>query len=52
MNKRLSKIVSLVTAAAVTVFVTSGILQTIVNEIHANAAETEVTYGDVNNDGK
>ena len=38
MNKLLSKIVSVATAAAMTLFVSSGSLQTFVNEIDAHAA--------------
>lgn len=49
-NKLFSKIVSVVTAAAVTVFVSSSSLQTFVNELKVNAAETDVIYGDVNGD--
>lgn len=51
MNKIFSKILSTITAGAVTIFVSSGSLQTVVNEIRANAAENEVIYGDLNNDG-
>ena len=50
MNKLFSKIVSVVTAAAVTVFVSSSSLQTFVNELKVNAAETDIIYGDVNGD--
>jgi hypothetical protein len=52
MNKLFSKIVSAVTAAAMTLFVSSGSLQTFVNEIDAHAAETDVILGDVNNDDR
>lgn len=52
MNKLLSKIVSAVTAAAMTLFVSSGSLQTFVNEIEAHAAETDVILGDVNDDDR
>ena len=52
MNKIFSKILSIITAGAVTIFVSSGSLQTVVTEIRANAAENEVIYGDVNNDRK
>lgn len=47
----LKKILSTLTAVAVTIFVSSGSLQTVVNEIRADAAENEVIYGDINNDG-
>lgn len=50
MNKLLSKIVSAVTAAVMTLFVSSSSLQTFVNEIDAHAAETDVVLGDVNGD--
>ncbi len=52
MNKLLSKIVSAVTATAMTLFVSSGSLQTFVNEIDAHAAETDVILGDVDGDEK
>lgn len=52
MNKLFSKIVSAVTAAAMTLFVSSGSLQTFVNEIDAHAAETDVILGDVNDDDR
>lgn len=52
MNKLFSKIVSAVTAAAMTLFVSSSSMQTIVNEIDAHAAETDVILGDVNNDDR
>ena len=42
MNKLFSKFVSAVTAAAMTLFVSSSSLQTFVNEIDAHAAETDV----------
>ena len=51
MNKIFSKILSTITAGAVTIFVSSGSLQTVVNEIRVDAAENEVIYGDINNDG-
>ena len=51
MNKIFSKILSTITAGAVTIFASSGSLQAVVNEIRANAAENEVIYGDINNDG-
>jgi len=51
MNKIFSKILSTLTAGAVTIFVSSYSLQTVVNDIRANAAENEVIYGDINNDG-
>jgi len=50
MNKLFSKIVSALTAATMTLFVSSGSLQTFVNEIEAHAAETNVILGDVNDD--
>lgn len=50
MSKLFLRLVSAVTAAAVALFVSSGSLQTFVTEIKANAAETEVIYGDVNGD--
>ena len=50
MNKLFSKIVSAVTAAVMTLFVSSSSLQTFVNEIDAHAAETDVILGDVNDD--
>lgn len=50
MNKLFSKIVSALTAATMTLFVSSGGLQTSVNEIKAHAAETDVILGDVNDD--
>ena len=43
------KILSTLTAVAVTIFVSSGSLQTVVNEIRANAAE--IVYGDADNSG-
>ena len=49
MNKIFSKILSTITAGAVTIFVSSGSLQTVVNEIRANAAE--IVYGDADNSG-
>ena len=52
MNKLFSKIVSAVTATAMTLFVSSGSLQTFVNEIDAHAAETDVILGDVNDDDR
>lgn len=52
MNKLFSKIVSAVTAAAMMLFVSSGSLQTFVNEIDAHAAETDVILGDVNDDDR
>lgn len=52
MNKLFSKIVSAVTAAAMTLFVSSSSLQTFVNEIEAHAAETDVILGDVDGDEK
>lgn len=52
MNKLFSKIVSAVTAAAMTLFVSSSSLQTFVNEIDAHAAETDVILGDVNDDDR
>ena len=52
MNKLLSKIVSVATAAAMTLFVSSGSLQTFINEIDAHAAETDIFLGDVNDDDK
>ena len=52
MNKLFPKIVSAVTAAAMTLFVSSSSLQTFVNEIDAHAAETDVILGDVNNDDR
>jgi len=51
MNKIFSKILSTITAGAVTIFASSGSLQAVVNEIRANAAENEMIYGDINNDG-
>ena len=50
-EKMLKKILSTLTAVAVTIFVSSGSLQTVVNEIRVDAAENEVIYGDINNDG-
>lgn len=47
-----SKIVSATTAAVMTLFVSSGSLQTFVNEINAHAAETDVILGDVNDDDR
>ena len=52
MNKLFSKIVSVLTTATMTLFVSSGSLQTFVNEIEVQAAETDVILGDVNNDRK
>lgn len=52
MNKLFSKIVSAVTAAVMTLFVSSNSLQTFVNEIDAHAAETDVILGDVNHDDR
>mgnify|MGYP004607991391 CR=1 FL=1 len=52
MNKLFSKIVFAVTAAAMTLFVSSGSLQTFVNEIDAHAAQTDVILGDVNGDDR
>ncbi len=49
MNKLFSKILSVITAASVTLFVSSSSLKTMVNEIRANAAD-DVVYGDVNGD--
>jgi len=50
MKKFLSKFVSLITAGAVTLFVSSGSLQSFVNESKIFAAENAIIYGDVNND--
>lgn len=50
MNKVFSKIVSAITAAAVSLFVSSGSLQIFMDELEAYAAEEQVTYGDVNGD--
>ncbi len=50
MKKFLSKFVSLITAGAVTLFVSSGSLQSSVNESKVFAAENAIIYGDVNND--
>ncbi|HRU98036.1 MAG TPA: dockerin type I domain-containing protein [Ruminococcus sp.] len=52
MNKLFSKIVSALTAATMTLFASSGSLQTFVNEIEAHAAETDVILGDVNDDDR
>ena len=52
MNKLFSKIVSALTAATMTLFASSGSLQTFVNEIDVHAAETEVILGDVNDDNR
>ena len=52
MDKLFSKIVSALIAATMTLFVSSGSLQTFVNEIEVQAAETDVILGDVNNDRK
>ena len=52
MNKLFSKIVSAVMVVTITLFVSSGSLQTFVNEIDAQAAETDVILGDVNGDEK
>lgn len=52
MNKLLSKIVSAATAITMTLFVSSGSLQTFVNEIETHAAETDVILGDVNGDDR
>ena len=52
MNKLFSKIVSAVTAVAMTLFVSSGNLQAFVNEIDAYATETDVILGDVDGDEK
>ena len=52
MNKLFSKIVSALIAVTMTLFVSSGSLQTFVNEIEVQAAETDVILGDVNNDRK
>lgn len=52
MNKLFSRLFSVVTAVTVALFVTSGSLQTFVTEFKANAAETEVIYGDVNGDDR
>lgn len=52
MNKLFSKIVSALTAATMTLFASSGSLQTFVNEINVHATETEVILGDVNDDDK
>lgn len=50
MNKLFSKLISVVTATAITFFVSSGSMQTFVNELNVNAAETSVILGDVNAD--
>ncbi len=50
MKKFLSKFVSLITAGAVTLFVSSGSLEALVKETQANAIETAIIYGDVNGD--
>lgn len=47
MNKIFSKILSTATAGAVTIFLSSSSLQTITNEIQANAATSNVIYGDI-----
>lgn len=52
MNKLFSKIVSAVTAVAMTLFVSSGSLQAFVNEIDAYTAETDVILGNVDGDEK
>ena len=52
MNKLFSKIVSALTAVTMTLFASSGSLQTFVNEIEAHAAETDVILVDVNNDDR
>lgn len=52
MNKLFSKIVSALTAATMTLFASSGSMQTFVNEIEAHAAETDVILGDVDGDEK
>lgn len=52
MKKSLSKFVSLITAVAVSLFVSSGSLQAFVYETKVYAAETTVIYGDVNNDNQ
>lgn len=50
MNKLFYKIVSVLTAATMTLFASSGSLQIFVNEIETHAAETDVILGDVNDD--
>ena len=50
MKKIFSKFVSLITAGAVSLFVSSGSLQSFVNESKVFAAENAIIYGDVNND--
>ena len=52
MNKLLSKIISVVTAAAMTLFVSSGSLQTFINGIDTHATETDIILGDVNDDDR
>lgn len=52
MNKLFSKIVSALTATTMTLFASSGSLQTFVNEIEAHAAETDEILGDVNDDDR
>lgn len=50
MNKLFSKIVSVLTVTIMTLFASSGSLQTFVNEIETHAAKTDVILGDVNDD--
>ena len=52
MNKLFSKIVSALTATTMTLFASSGSLQTFINEIEAHAAETDEILGDVNDDDR
>ena len=47
MNKIFSKILSTVTAFVVTIFVSSGSLKTVVNEITVQAVTSNVIYGDI-----
>ena len=52
MNKLFSKIVSALTAATMTLFASSGSLQTFINEIDTHATETDIILGDVNDDDR
>ena len=52
MNSIFSIIISAVTAAAVSLFCSSGSMSVITDTIEVSAADTKIIYGDVNNDNK
>lgn len=52
MNKIFSKIVSAVTATAVSLFCSSGSIPVFIDAIETSAAETKIIYGDVNEDNR